>query len=613
MRTTSFQHYLDQLYARFLDVRDGDVANYIPELAHVDADAFGMALVTVDGHVYQAGDSRTPFSIQSISKAFTYGIALEDQGPARVAEKIDVEPSGEAFNSISLEPKTGRPRNPMINAGAIVATSLVNGEDAAARLERILAKFEHYAGRPLGINPAIYESERSTGHRNRAIAHLLRNYEILEGDPEEPLDAYFRQCAIEVTARDLALMGATLANDGVNPITAVRALPSPLVPNVLAVMATCGMYDYSGNWIFQVGMPAKSGVGGGVVAVLPGQFGLAVYSPRLDAKGNSVRGIAVCESVSRDFGMHMLRVTRTTTHSVVRNTYTLADVHSNLQRDRDSALALREHGHRALVLELTGELMFVAAEVISSTVADAMSGRDWLILDLARVMAVDNPGGALLTALMDELIDAGKIVVIAGSDGHFAFRQAVRVHFNGRDAAPVFDYADVDRALEYVEDRILESIGLPSHEQRQVHLDEQPLCKGLAADELDLFRSLLDEQSFRPGQVICAEGEAADFVYLLRHGRVRVSLTLDNKHNHRLGAYTAGWVFGESALFSDHNRSADIIADTNVSLYRLDPARLEQPKDARIAALKAKLFANLAELSLDRLVRANHEIRVLTK
>ena len=270
MRKTSFQYYLDQLYERFRTLDAGQVADYIPELSRVDPDGFGLALVTVDGHVYQSGDSREAFSIQSISKAFVYGIALEDKGQEGVAAKIDVEPSGEAFNSISLEPVTGRPRNPMINAGAIVATSLVNGDDGESRVERILRRFSDYTGHELNVNESVYRSEKETGHRNRAIAHLLRNYDILEGDPEQPLDAYFRQCAIEVTARDLALMGAALANGGVNPITGVRALQPNLVPRVLAIMATCGMYDYSGNWIFQIGMPAKSGVGGGVVAVLPG-------------------------------------------------------------------------------------------------------------------------------------------------------------------------------------------------------------------------------------------------------------------------------------------------------------------------------------------------------
>lgn len=367
MKTTSFQQYLEQLHHQFASLGSGSVADYIPELGKADPGWFGIAVATVDGHVYQAGDTRQPFSIQSISKPFTYGIALEDKGEDVVSSKIDVEPSGEAFNSISLEPETGRPRNPMINAGAIVAASLVEGGSGSSKLARILQKYALFTGCPLTVDAAVYQSEKDTGHRNRAIAHLLRNYQILDADPEDQLDVYFRQCSILVTARDLALMGATLANAGVNPVTGMRALDSRIVPRVLSVMATCGMYDYSGNWIYRVGMPAKSGVGGGVVAVLPGQLALAVFSPPLDEKGNSVRGIAVCESFSGNFGLHMLRVTRTTTTSVIRASYTCAKVRSKLNRDQGSDSILNVAGDRILILELTGELMFVSAEIVAST------------------------------------------------------------------------------------------------------------------------------------------------------------------------------------------------------------------------------------------------------
>ncbi len=613
MRTTSFQNYLDQMYERYLAVVDGAVANYIPELARVDADAFGIALVTVDGHVYQAGDSRKPFSIQSISKAFTYGIALEDSGPEQVARKIDVEPSGEAFNSISLEPGTGRPRNPMINAGAIVATSLVRGADAEERIARILERFTAYTGRPLEVDEPIYRSEKETGHRNRAIAHLLRNYEILEGDPEQPLDAYFRQCSIMVTARDLALMGATLANDGVNPITGVRALRSGLVPRVLAVMSTCGMYDYSGNWIYEVGMPAKSGVGGGLVAVLPGQFGLAVFSPRLDAKGNSVRGIAVCRALSGEFGMHMLRVTRTTTTSVIRAGYSGAEVRSKLARDHESTDFLRAAGHRILVMELTGELMFVSAEIVASTAAEQMEDRDVLVLDIARVTAIDQSASTLLAELLEALGDRGKLTLISGSDRHFSFCQAVRGYFGGRPLPANLDYPDIDRALEFAEDRLLDQAGIEAQERRRVNLQDLPLCRGLSESDLDLLRAVLVEERYQRGDPICREGEVADRVWFLMSGRVSVRLQLDSRHNHRLGAFAAGWVFGESAFFPGHRRTADILADTAVEAFSLDPSILSASRGRGLGDLHARLLANLAELNLARLGQANQEIRILTR
>lgn len=613
LRITSFQSYIEQLHEQFSADRSGAVADYIPELSRVDPDDFGIALVTVDGHVYQAGDSRQPFSIQSISKAFTYGIALEDNGEAVVSRKIDVEPSGEAFNSISLEPDTGRPRNPMINAGAIVSTSLVKGKGSDEKLERILQKFSGYTGRPLEVDQAVYQSERSTGHRNRAIAHLLRNYEILEGDPEQPLDAYFRQCSILVTARDLAQMGACLANDGVNPITGVRALEAARVPRVLSVMATCGMYDYSGNWIFQVGMPAKSGVGGGVVAVLPGQFGVAVYSPRLDAKGNSCRGIAVCEALSRDFGMHMLRVTRTTTTSVIRSSYNAAETRSKLSRDAVSEEYLNREGHGIRVFELTGELMFVSAEIVVQEATEQGGGCDYLVFDLARVSAVDQSAFMLLSEFAEAQIARGKTVLFTGVDRHFSFRQSVGSHFAGKEKKPVFEHVDIDRALEFAENGLLEQAAITVCPRRTVPLADHPMCAGLDDTGLEFLRDLLKPEEYGPGEFICREGERADKVYFLERGRVSVSLRLDNQHDRRLGAFSAGWVFGEAAFFDGRIRTADILADTPVSLLSLDPRSLEQSRDARARGVRHGLMANLAEINLGRLGRANNDIRVLTR
>jgi glutaminase len=613
MITASFQRYLEQLHRRFATLDSGAVADYIPELGKADPAWFGIAIVTVDGHVYQAGDTRQPFSIQSISKPFTYGIALEDKGAEIVSAKIDVEPSGEAFNSISLEPGTGRPRNPMINAGAIVATSLVDGGDGEARLGRILEKFTRYAGRPLSVDEDIYLSEKHTGHRNRAIAHLLRNYEILEDDPEEPLDAYFRQCSILVTARDLALMGATLANDGVNPVTGIRALESAMVPRVLSVMATCGMYDYSGNWIYSVGMPAKSGVGGGVVAVLPGQLGLAVFSPRLDAKGNSVRGIAVCEALSGDFGLHMLRVTRTTTSSVIRTSYTCTSVRSKLNRDPKSEAFLHEAGECILVMELTGELMFVPAEIVATTALGQMEARDYLILDLTRVTAVDQSAATLLAEVLDELGKQGKTVMITGAEHHYHFIRFLKRYFGSTGHLPVFDYPDVDHALEHAEDCLLDASLLETDSTHRVALEEQPLCRNFDSGELELLRSLLQEEIFQAGEVICREGEPADKLYFLCSGRVSISLELDHKHRHRLSASTAGWAFGESALFSGHTRTADIRTDTPVHVYSLYPDSLKAAENPMATRVMLKLLRNLSELSLARLERANREIKILTR
>jgi glutaminase len=245
-RSSVIQTALDVIHAGLLDVNEGEVASYIPELAKVDPDLFGVAVATADGHVYTAGDADEPFTIQSVSKPFVYGIALGDHGPAHVLERIGVEPSGDAFNSIVMDERRNRPLNPMVNAGAIAASALVRGDGLEHRSQRVLDAFSRYAGRPLDVDWDVYWSERRTGHRNRAIVYLELNTGMVDEPVEDHLDLYFQQCSIKVTARDLAVMAATLANGGVNPLTGESALSSDNVSRVLTVMATCGMYDWSG-------------------------------------------------------------------------------------------------------------------------------------------------------------------------------------------------------------------------------------------------------------------------------------------------------------------------------------------------------------------------------
>jgi glutaminase len=289
----------------------GAVADYIPELSKADPRWFGIAVATADGQLYTVGDVSQRFTIQSISKPFVYGFVLEALGLEETLSKVGVEPSGEAFNSISLYPDTGRPYNPMINAGAIACTGLFHTLHGERTIERLVQRFSRLADRNLEIDRAVCDSERSTGHRNRAIAHLLRNFDILTGDDvERTLDAYFAQCSILVNTRDLAIIGATLANHGRNPVSDQVVMAPQHVHHVLSVMSSCGVYDYSGEWGFRVGLPAKSGVGGGILAVLPGQLAIAVFSPPLDARGNSARGIRVCEELARRFQLHMLRTPR---------------------------------------------------------------------------------------------------------------------------------------------------------------------------------------------------------------------------------------------------------------------------------------------------------------
>jgi glutaminase len=297
--------FLRELHAKYQPLRAGAVADYIPELTKADPDWFGVCVVTVGGQVFEFGDSQQSFTIQSISKPFVYGLALTDYGRADVLAKIGVEPSGDAFNSIALEQRTKRPHNPMVNAGAIAAASLIKGEGPAERLDRALEMFRRYIGHAVTVDMAVFTSERATGHRNRAIAYLMRNFGMIDERVDEALDLYFKQCAILVTCRDLAVMAATLANRGVNPLSGERALAVEYVRDVLSVMYTCGMYDFAGEWAYKVGLPAKSGVGGGIIAVVPGQAGIGVFSPLLDEHGNSARGIRVCEELAERYGLHV--------------------------------------------------------------------------------------------------------------------------------------------------------------------------------------------------------------------------------------------------------------------------------------------------------------------
>ncbi len=306
--TSPFRNYLNDLYEKYLPLEEGTVADYIPELALADPNWFGIAVATQEGQVFEVGNCQQSFTIQSISKAFVYGLALEDNGRDYVNSKVGVEPTGEAFNAIVLDEKTNRPCNPMVNAGAIATADLIKGKDGTERLKRLLEMFRRYTGRTHDINVPVFLSEKSTGHRNRAIAYLMLNFGMVSDRIDETLDLYFQQCSILVNARDLSLMAATLANGGLNPVTGERALDQRYVQDVISVMLTCGMYDSSGEWAYRVGMPAKSGVGGGITAVSPGKLGIGTFSPPLDAKGNSVRGIQVCQELSQEFGLHPFNV-----------------------------------------------------------------------------------------------------------------------------------------------------------------------------------------------------------------------------------------------------------------------------------------------------------------
>jgi glutaminase len=301
---------LDNAYAKVLKAKGGKNADYIPALAKVDSNIFGIAIVTVDGHVYTTGDVKSEVSIQSISKVFTLALVMEQQSPEAIDKNMGVDATGMAFNSIvAIEQHKGAEMNPMVNPGAIAATSMVKGDTRPAVWNSILSYYSDFAGRPLKVNAEVFKSESETNQRNQAIAALMYAYGHIKDNPARATDIYTEQCAVSVNAKDLAIMAATLANGGKNPVTGKVLMKAGNVPEVLAVMATAGLYDDSGKWLYKTGLPAKSGVGGGIIAVVPGKYGIASISPPLDSAGNSYKAQLAIQEVDKALGSNPYAVT----------------------------------------------------------------------------------------------------------------------------------------------------------------------------------------------------------------------------------------------------------------------------------------------------------------
>jgi glutaminase A len=305
--TAALTHALYDAHRRASSLDAGVCYSCEPDVMKVAPERFAIAAMTVDGRTCQVGDADAPFLIQSISKVFAYGLALEHHGREHVMQRVDVEPTGNPYDAIiKLERVSKRPHNPMVNAGGIATTALIQGSGRAGRLDRIIDMYRRYVGHDVYIDMRAYLAEQARGDRNKAISYLLRNFDMIDGGVEETLDLYLQQCSAIINCRDLATMAATLANGGVNPVTGERAIDSDYVGDLLSVMYTCGMYDFSGQWAYTVGLPAKSGVSGAILAVVPGRMGIAAYSPPLDAHGNSVRGVKALEVLSASLGLSIL-------------------------------------------------------------------------------------------------------------------------------------------------------------------------------------------------------------------------------------------------------------------------------------------------------------------
>ena len=604
--TSPIQDFLAELHRKCAAVDAGEVATYIPELAKANPDSFGICLVTANGAVYEVGDTRQEFTIQSISKPFVYGLALEDNGREATLEKVGVEPTGDAFNSISLDPGTGRPRNPMINAGAIATAGLIAGKTANSRFKRILETFSLYAGRELKVDHTVYLSECETGHRNRAIGHMLRNFDKLNGDPAPTTEIYFQQCSIAVNCRDLGLMAATLANHGVNPLTGKQALRGEYVESVLSVMGTCGMYDYAGEWLYNVGIPAKSGVAGGVLAVLPGQIGIGVFSPRLDAHGNSVRGIRVCQELSRNLDLHLFN-RPVAGKSTIRLKFSGAEFNSSHVRTAAESETLRELAKAIQVYQLQGHLAFATTEPLVRDVLENAEDIQYLILDLKRVLSLNESAGHLLHSLVGKLGHAGKTIFFTHCEHLPLLRRMMKKKLAGKFAELFTTFPDNDLALEWCEERLLENTSHAHAANYKAKPADYLLFKGFSRAELEIIQPLLQPRAFKHGQNILNAGDDAREVFFLTRGHV--SVYLPGEERHRLATFSPGMSFGEMAFLDGAPRSANIVADTDAECHALALEDFQQLGKTH-PAIKIKLLEQLCLDLTSKLRKANRELNV---
>jgi glutaminase len=594
---------LKTLHERYASLQEGAVADYIPELSKVDPKLFGICIATRDGHLYEVGDTRHKFTIQSISKALSYGLALEDRGEEHVLSRIGVEPSGDAFNAISLKPGTGAPFNPMINAGAIATCGQILKTGGETRIERITQYLSRCAGEHLEIDQGIYRSESETGHRNRAIGWMLRNFGIIDEDPRDIVETYFQQCSLLVTCADLAVMGATLANQGINPLTGERAIAHDYVDNVLGVMASCGMYDWSGEWLYRVGLPAKSGVGGGILAVLPGQLGIGVFSPPLDSQGNSVRAIRVCMDLARDLALHMFNPSAVPPPAL-RRSYNASQVNSRRRLPAMAFRTLRRYGERIRVLELQGPLLFSTFEPVVRELVKQAAYCQHVILNFSFVFSIDDVCLRMLRDVRQQLA-AGGVRLVCCHVGRVGKSLAAA----GLDQEAIFPSEDA--ALESCENEVLANV-MPIHWQEPppASLAGCALFGKCDDAELQLLDERMENVSFSAGETIIQAGSVADELFILISGSAEVRLRLDGNRHQRLDVFSAGMSFGELAFLDGSPRSADVVAVGPIQCRVITRAFFDELGE-RFPGLKARILNEIALQLCDRLRQANIEISAL--
>lgn len=599
--------YLRDLHAAIKDNFEGAVADYIPELTRADPADLGICLATVDGKLYRAGASDTPFTIQSMSKPISYGYALREYPPETVLAHVGVEPTGEAFNSIVLDEVHNRPFNPMVNAGAIATTELIKGADAPAREAEILRLFSAMAGRPLTFDEQVYASELATGHRNRAIAYMMLNSGMISSDPEEVLSLYFKQCAVLVTCEDMAVMAATLANGGTNPVTGEKVFEPDHVRDILTLMSTCGMYNYAGQWAFEVGIPAKSGVAGGIFAVIPGQAGIAVYSPLLDGHGNSIRGVEVCKAISREFSLHSFS-DHTNVSTAIRREGRGSEMRSKRLRSGAEQELLSREGDRIAVIEVQGALYFGSTELLIRRISNLTSDVQDLIVDFKRVSFADGPARRLIVqTVMGFPFETATLTFTGISEG--GPLAALREDLAALTPKGLRFAVDNDAALEACEETLLETF-IDDTDQTRFALSRLDLFSGMQREDLQELEQVVVSFQHDAGTQILREGDPAAMFYVVARGSVSISVAKPDGTRRRLAAAGPGQSFGEMALVDGGKRTADVFAEQTTICYGF-PVDAVNEISQRRPNLMPTILANMVRNLTHRLGQANTEIRAL--
>lgn len=593
--------FLTNIYSNVLLNKSGKTADYIPELSRVNPNQFGIALASSDGYIHEIGDSLQEFTIQSISKAFAYSLALELVGEKEVNKIIGVEPSGEAFNSIRFQ-NDNRPFNPMINAGAIACTALICSVEKSKAFKKIQKIMSDFAGRNLSLDEKVFKSENATGDRNRAIAWLLKNNKIIKTNVEQSLVTYFKQCSLLVSARDLATMGATLACNGINPVTKKRVISVENALKTMSIMVSSGMYDYSGEWVYRVGFPAKSGVGGGIIAALPSQFGLGTFSPPLDRQGNSVRGIEVCKRISSYYNLHILEIEGNIKDSIVAS-YNLQNIRSSTERKEKNIKILEKFGAKAHVYELAGSINFMSVDYIVRRLQE-LDEKEFIILSMRKVSQLSSGADKLLDAFIQTLNSLSTKIIFSDIEFNSQTWNKIFGSLGNMEDNKTRLFENNNEAIRWVEDFLIQKYSTDEKVNINENLKEQFLFKALSNSDLDFLKERMIEKKFKKNVKIISKGDEADGIYFLQSGKVDIAINLQKS----LTTLNAGTCFGEFALIEPKSkRSANVTTLTECTCFYLPLKILDSIQQSRKQIIET-LLKNLALLLIKRLKDCNSKI-----